>query len=83
MPPLHPLCLRVPRTSLPCSVFKAVLLTLSIVSEQDMIIWGHEHESIVDPVRNEHFHISQPGSTVATSLVAGEVRVSPGSRVVV
>lgn len=33
----------------------------------------------MDPVRNEHFHITQPGSTVATSLIAGEVRLSAAS----
>ena len=37
-------------------------------------MWGHEHECLITPaesLKNE-FHVSQPGSSVATSLVAGE-----------
>ena len=40
----------------------------------DFVIWGHEHESRIHP--NEScvgtFRITQPGSSVATSLTAGE-----------
>eukprot|EP00850_Spirogloea_muscicola_P011116 SM000068S20548 [mRNA] locus=s68:26644:32970:- [translate_table: standard] len=40
----------------------------------DFVIWGHEHECLVDPqeVPGMGFHISQPGSSVATSLIDGE-----------
>ncbi|KAM7199720.1 double-strand break repair protein mus-23 [Naviculisporaceae sp. PSN 640] len=40
----------------------------------DLIIWGHEHECLIDPQRNPEtgFHVMQPGSSVATSLVPGE-----------
>lgn len=40
----------------------------------DLVIWGHEHESLIDPRLNPDtkFHVMQPGSSVATSLVPGE-----------
>ncbi|XP_075448615.1 double-strand break repair protein MRE11 isoform X2 [Ascaphus truei] len=40
----------------------------------DLIIWGHEHECKIAPARNEQqlFYVSQPGSSVATSLSPGE-----------
>lgn len=40
----------------------------------DLFIWGHEHDCRIVPERNtEHtFHVSQPGSSVATSLAEGE-----------
>ncbi|PYH48317.1 MRX complex nuclease subunit [Aspergillus saccharolyticus JOP 1030-1] len=40
----------------------------------DLVIWGHEHECLINPRRNpeHHFHVMQPGSSVATSLVPGE-----------
>ena len=40
----------------------------------DLVIWGHEHESLIHPRPNVEtgFDIIQPGSTVATSLVQGE-----------
>lgn len=40
----------------------------------DLIVWGHEHECLIDPTRNPEtgFHVMQPGSSVATSLVPGE-----------
>lgn len=40
----------------------------------DLVIWGHEHESLIDPRLNPetNFHVMQPGSSVATSLVPGE-----------
>ncbi|XP_008185560.1 LOW QUALITY PROTEIN: double-strand break repair protein MRE11 [Acyrthosiphon pisum] len=39
-----------------------------------LTIWGHEHESLIDPVRGESNsgYICQPGSTVATSMCEGE-----------
>ncbi|KAH6896614.1 Mre11 DNA-binding presumed domain-containing protein [Thelonectria olida] len=40
----------------------------------DMVVWGHEHECLIDPSQNPEtgFHVMQPGSSVATSLVPGE-----------
>ncbi len=40
----------------------------------DLVVWGHEHECLIDPQRNAEtgFHVMQPGSSVATSLVPGE-----------
>jgi double-strand break repair protein MRE11 len=40
----------------------------------DLVIWGHEHECKIDPVTNAEtgFKVMQPGSSVATSLVASE-----------
>ncbi|KAF4696661.1 hypothetical protein FOZ60_016671 [Perkinsus olseni] len=39
----------------------------------DLVVWGHEHESIVDPVETaQGFSVLQPGSSVQTSLSAGE-----------
>lgn len=42
----------------------------------DFIVWGHEHECLVDPqeVPGMGFHISQPGSSIATSLIDGEAK---------
>ncbi|KAK1260384.1 Double-strand break repair protein MRE11 [Acorus gramineus] len=42
----------------------------------DFVIWGHEHECLVDPqeVPGMGFHITQPGSSVATSLIDGEAK---------
>ena len=40
----------------------------------DLIIWGHEHECLIEPRTNPemNFKVMQPGSSVATSLVPGE-----------
>lgn len=40
----------------------------------DLIIWGHEHECLIEPRYNPEmaFHVMQPGSSVATSLMPGE-----------
>ena len=40
----------------------------------DMVVWGHEHECLIDPKYNPemNFHVMQPGSSVATSLAVGE-----------
>jgi len=40
----------------------------------DLVVWGHEHECLIDPQRNAEtgFHVMQPGSSVATSLCPGE-----------
>lgn len=40
----------------------------------DLVVWGHEHECLIDPRLNPEtgFRVMQPGSSVATSLVPGE-----------
>lgn len=40
----------------------------------DFVIWGHEHECLIEPRWNPemNFQVMQPGSSVATSLVPGE-----------
>ncbi|KIX00013.1 DNA repair protein (mre11) [Rhinocladiella mackenziei CBS 650.93] len=40
----------------------------------DLVIWGHEHECLIEPRLNPemNFHVMQPGSSVATSLIPGE-----------
>ncbi|KAI9744852.1 MAG: meiotic recombination [Claussenomyces sp. TS43310] len=40
----------------------------------DLVVWGHEHECLIDPRFNPEtgFHIMQPGSSVATALAPGE-----------
>ncbi|MCH80589.1 double-strand break repair protein MRE11-like [Trifolium medium] len=48
----------------------------------DFIVWGHEHECLIDPqeVPGMGFHISQPGSSVATSLIDGESKPKHGNQ---
>lgn len=40
----------------------------------DMVIWGHEHECLINPRPNAEmgFEVMQPGSSVATALMPGE-----------
>ena len=40
----------------------------------DLVVWGHEHECLINPRVNPemNFHVMQPGSSVATSLMPGE-----------
>ncbi|KAL8912534.1 MAG: hypothetical protein Q9171_002475 [Xanthocarpia ochracea] len=40
----------------------------------DLVVWGHEHECLIEPRFNPemNFHVMQPGSSVATSLMPGE-----------
>ena len=40
----------------------------------DLVVWGHEHECLVHPAESAvgTFRITQPGSSVATSLTEGE-----------
>lgn len=40
----------------------------------DLVIWGHEHECLIDPAYSpqQDFYVSQPGSSIATSLSEGE-----------
>ena len=40
----------------------------------DLVVWGHEHECLVEPTDFGDFHVSQPGSSVATSLIEGEAK---------
>ncbi|KAJ1910200.1 meiotic recombination [Mycoemilia scoparia] len=41
-----------------------------------LVIWGHEHECLIDPEESSEapFYVSQPGSSVATSLSVGEAK---------
>ncbi|KAK4574484.1 meiotic recombination [Recurvomyces mirabilis] len=43
-------------------------------SFMDLVVWGHEHECLIEPKKNPEkgFRVMQPGSSVATSLVQGE-----------
>lgn len=40
----------------------------------DVVIWGHEHECLIEPKKNPEmgFSVIQPGSSIATSLCEGE-----------
>ncbi|XP_076184400.1 double-strand break repair protein MRE11 isoform X5 [Aptenodytes patagonicus] len=40
----------------------------------NLVVWGHEHECKIAPSQNEQqrFYVSQPGSSVVTSLSPGE-----------
>ncbi|KAG5894927.1 hypothetical protein JTB14_008886 [Gonioctena quinquepunctata] len=39
----------------------------------DLVIWGHEHDCRIKPEKKmNNVHVCQPGSSVATSLAAGE-----------
>lgn len=41
----------------------------------DYVVWGHEHECLIEPTEVPGgFHISQPGSSVVTSLIEGEAK---------
>lgn len=39
-----------------------------------LVVWGHEHDCRLTPekVEGKDYYISQPGSSVATSLAPGE-----------
>ncbi|KAL1709441.1 Metallo-dependent phosphatase-like protein, partial [Schizophyllum commune] len=40
----------------------------------DLVVWGHEHDCriVPEPVAGKNYYITQPGSSVATSLSEGE-----------
>jgi double-strand break repair protein MRE11 len=40
----------------------------------DLVVWGHEHDCriIPEPVAGKQYYVTQPGSSVATSLADGE-----------
>jgi double-strand break repair protein MRE11 len=40
----------------------------------DLVVWGHEHDCriVPEPVAGRPYHVTQPGSSVATSLGEGE-----------
>jgi double-strand break repair protein MRE11 len=39
----------------------------------DLVMWGHEHDCLIDVVAStQGYHITQPGSSVATQLTPGE-----------
>ena len=42
----------------------------------DLVFWGHEHECRIEPEWNgaQNIYVSQPGSTIATSLSEGETK---------
>ena len=45
----------------------------------NLVLWGHEHECRITPEKSVHgehksFHITQPGSSVATSCIEGETK---------
>lgn len=42
----------------------------------DLVIWGHEHECFTEAIYNNeiNFHVYQPGSSVATSLIQAEAK---------
>ncbi|ORZ34906.1 Metallo-dependent phosphatase-like protein [Catenaria anguillulae PL171] len=41
-----------------------------------LVLWGHEHECLIDPVFNtqQEFYVTQPGSSIATALSEGEAK---------
>jgi len=40
----------------------------------NLVVWGHEHDCRIEPepVTGKGYYITQPGSSVATSLADGE-----------
>lgn len=40
----------------------------------DLVMWGHEHECKITPEKYDKWYVSQPGSTVATSLCEAETK---------
>jgi len=40
----------------------------------DLVVWGHEHDCriVPEPVAGKNYYVTQPGSSVATSLADGE-----------
>lgn len=40
----------------------------------DLVVWGHEHDCriVPEPVGGKKYYITQPGSSIATSLADGE-----------
>ena len=42
----------------------------------DLVLWGHEHDCLIEPELNgkQNFYVSQPGSSVVTSLSEGEAK---------
>lgn len=42
----------------------------------DLVIWGHEHDNRIEPeyIPQRDFYVSQPGSSVVTSLSEGECK---------
>ena len=55
---------------------KSYLPESFIPSFFDLVIWGHEHECFTEAINNDEngFHIYQPGSSVATSLIQAEAK---------
>lgn len=64
---------------LPCPTLspKMCVKESSFWNGLDLVIWGHEHDSLCEPVQAEgdmNYVISQPGSTVQTALTKGEAK---------
>ena len=55
---------------------KAVVPETMFDDSIHLVVWGHEHEQRVVPesVSGKRYYVSQPGSSVATSLCPGEAR---------
>jgi double-strand break repair protein MRE11 len=53
---------------------KAVVPETMFDDSMHLVIWGHEHEQLIQPqaVAGKRYRICQPGSSVATSLCPGE-----------
>lgn len=53
---------------------KAVVPETMFDDSIHLVVWGHEHEQRLSPehIAGKRYHISQPGSSVATSLSTGE-----------
>lgn len=53
---------------------KAVVPETMFDDSIHLVVWGHEHENRIVPeqISGKNYHISQPGSSVATSLCPGE-----------
>jgi double-strand break repair protein MRE11 len=52
-----------------------IIIIIIIITEwMDLVVWGHEHECNIIPAESAvgTFRITQPGSSVATSLTEGE-----------
>mmetsp|Transcript_12892 Transcript_12892/g.29173 ORF Transcript_12892/g.29173 Transcript_12892/m.29173 type:complete len:761 (+) Transcript_12892:70-2352(+) len=56
---------------------KACIHESMLPSFLDLVIWGHEHDCIVNPTESlrGEFYVVQPGSSVATALTPGETHV--------
>lgn len=72
MRPLDPFLIILSNQS--CPICFLIMFGIVIPDWFDFVCWGHEHECCIEVQESVvgTFRISQPGSSVATSLVAGE-----------